>query len=251
MSHRWLTILGAGMAAILVLLLGVVILRPGTTTVSLAAPGSQQPTTKDPGISVTGEGVVYAQPDIATINVGVLSEGRTAQEVQENNGRVMNAVVEAITQLGIDKKDIRTGWISLYPQNDRNGQQITGYRASNSVTVTVRDLSKAGTVLDNAVKAGANTSYSISFGFSDDSRYRNDALKQAVAAARSRAEAMASAAGLSIKGVVSLSDELVSIPGRYDATTAPAAAPGAESSKTVIEPGQQAVRVRVHVIYSY
>ncbi len=112
-----------------------------------------------PSISVTGEASVSVPPDLALVDGGVTSEAKTAREASDANNNAMIKVVLSLKATGIDQKDVQTSRLSLQPQTapNRTGPSaITGYRASNRVTIRVRDVSKVANVIDTLVGAGAN-----------------------------------------------------------------------------------------------
>jgi uncharacterized protein YggE len=199
------------------------------------------------GIIVTGSGQVDAPPDRAFVTAGVQTRGRTAQEAQNENNLTMQAVIAAIKAVGIPDKSIQTIGVSLYPTTDQ-GQVITGYDASNEVDVTIDQISQAGAVLDAAVKAGANQSAGVRFGLKDQTTARNQALAAAATDARSKATALATALGLQITGVESVSEQNVNVP-TFSPPRAFAGAPAAQS--VPIEPGQLTVSAQVTIVFGY
>ena len=199
------------------------------------------------GIIVTGSGQVDAPPDRAFVTAGVQTRGRTAQEAQNDNNQTMQAVITAIKAVGIPDKNIQTVGVSLYPTSDQ-GQVITGYNASNEVDVTVDQITLAGAVLDAAVKAGANQSAGVRFGLKDQTTARNQALAAAATDARSKATALATALGLQITGVESVSEQNVNVP----TFSPPRAFAGAAVAQSVpIEPGQLTVSAQVTIVFGY
>src|SRR3984893_18064344 len=110
-------------------------------------------------ISVTGEATVSVPPDLAQIDGGVTSEAKTAREASEANNAAMGKVLQALKGAGIEEKDMQTSRLSLQPQSSSksNGPPtITGYRASNRVTIRLRDVTKVANVIDTLVGGGAN-----------------------------------------------------------------------------------------------
>lgn len=163
-----------------------------------------------PMITVTGEGVVEAAPDIATLSIGVTTQGATAAEALAANNVAMDAVVARLTAAGIAGRDLQTSSLSLgldYSRFDSSKSDApTSYVASNMLTVRVRVLDTLGTVLDAAVADGANTLNGLTFGLADSAPALNEARKEAVADARARAELLATAAGVRLGKVVSISE---------------------------------------------
>ena len=198
------------------------------------------------GIIVSGSGLVNMRPDRATVTAGVQTQGRTAQEAQSENNQTMNAVIAAIKAVGIPANDIQTVGVSLYPIYNQ-GQTVSGYTASNNVSVLVENVDQAGPVLDAAVKAGANQSSNVAFGLKDESSARNKALALAAADAKSKADALAGALGLKITGVQSVTESSSSTPPR-PYPMAMAAAPSAQAIP--IQPGELGVTAQVTIVFS-
>jgi uncharacterized protein YggE len=203
----------------------------------LAAPALAQ-TTAPATISVTGEATLSVPPDLAEVDGGVTSDAKTAREASEANNAAMGKVLLALKGAGIDEKDFQTSRLSLQPQSapGRNGPPtITGYRASNRVTIRVRDVTKVASVIDTLVGAGANDIGGINFMVSKASKLLDDAREQAVADARRKAEIYAKAAGVTLGAPLSISEE--SSPGpmpfRKMAGGIAAAAPVAQGEETL------------------
>ena len=167
---------------------------------ALASPALAQ-AEPPPAISVTGEGTVSVPPDLAQIDAGVASDAKTAKEAAEANNAAMGKVLAALRGAGIDEKDYQTSRLSLQPQyapNRAGPQAVTGYRASNRVTIKVRDLTKVAGVIDTLVAAGANDIGNVGFTVSQPSKLLDEAREKAVADARRKAEIYAKAAGVTL-----------------------------------------------------
>jgi uncharacterized protein YggE len=161
-------------------------------------------------ISVTGEATVSVPPDQAEINGGVTTEAKTAHEASEANNVAMGKVLLGLKGAGIAEKDIQTSLLSLQPQNAPNHSGpplIIGYRASNRVTIRLRDVTKVANVIDILVGAGANDIGGINFMVSTASKLLDDAREQAMADARRKAEIYAKAAGVTLGSPLSISEE--------------------------------------------
>jgi len=160
-----------------------------------------------PTISVSGEGMVEAPPDSATISIGVTNFDRDATKVQNENARIATNVINAVAALGIDKKNIRTGNYSFQQRfrYDEGKQIFDGYEVNNTVTISVNDLNKVGKVIDAALANGANRVDSLNFGIRDRENFQSDALKLAVRDARRKAEIVAAELGKRIVGIVNVS----------------------------------------------
>jgi len=161
-------------------------------------------------ISVTGEATVSVPPDLAQVDAGVTSDAKTAREASDANNAAMGKVLLALKGAGIEQKDYQTARLSLQPEYAPNRQgpsPVVGYRASNRVTIRVRDVTKVANVIDTLVGAGANDIGSINFMVSQASKLLDDARTQAVADARRKAEIYAKAAGVTLGAPLSISEE--------------------------------------------
>ncbi|MGM9540108.1 SIMPL domain-containing protein [Anaerovibrio sp.] len=168
----------------------------GMSNAALAAP--------PPGpavISVSGRGSVDVAPDMATVNIGIVTTGKTAQLAQAENARIASDVTAALGKLGIFSKDIQTHYTMSPVYEKGDYRKVAGYRASNTVTVTVNDVDKTGKVIDTALSSGATDVNGLSFGLKDVKSVRNSALQMAVQDARSKADAIAGALGVNIIGI--------------------------------------------------
>jgi uncharacterized protein len=168
----------------------------------LFAPGASAQTNPESRLlTVTGEGEVKAKPDQASLSAGVVTEGKTAAAALAANSRAMNAVFDTLKRLGIPERSIQTSEISVqpqYPNDSRVPRRITGYQASNTVSVTVDDLDKLGPALDALASSGANSLGDIGFGLRDPKPLEAQARTAAVRDATQKAETMARAAGVSL-----------------------------------------------------
>jgi len=245
----WITIIAVG-ALVVGLLAGpalAAMVNPPTYTPTAGA-GTDQPA--EHTLSVTGEGKVTLTPDIATVQLGVITEKPSAKAARQAAATAMTNVVDAIRKLGIEDKDIATASISLspvynYPNNAT--PTIRGYQLQNTVTVTVRNLDQLGDLLDNSVVAGATTINGISFDVADRAAAESQAREAAVKDARAKADTLASGLGVRITGVASVSEQ-VSTPVWYGRNVAGEAIAGADA-QTPVMPGTTDVTIDVNVSY--
>ncbi|HEX9070417.1 MAG TPA: SIMPL domain-containing protein [Pseudolabrys sp.] len=195
-------------------------------------------------VTVTGEATVAVAPDTAMIRLGVGTQEKTAREASEANARQMTAVLAAIKDTGVADRDIQTSRLSLQPQYDPNKSgtaRLTGFQASNQVTVRIRDIDKLPTVLDRAITAGANEMSGIEFVVSEQSKLLDQARDDAIADARRKAELYAKAAGAKLGRVVSITEEGSAPPPRPIQALRAGAVP--------IAPGEQTLKAIVTVSY--
>lgn len=215
-----------------------------------AAPGMAQ-TVPPAMISVTGEATVSVAPDQAQIDGGVTSEAKTAREASDANNSAMGKVLLALKGAGIDEKDYQTSRLSLQPQSAPNrtggAPAIVSYRASNRVTVRLRDVTKVAGVIDILVGAGANEIGGINFVVTQASKLLDEAREQAVSDARRKAEIYAKAAGVTLGSPLSISE---------DGSSGPRPLPRGgvmydmAKSSAAVAPGEETLSVTVNVSWA-
>jgi len=181
---------------------------PNAEPLETTHPNSIQPETT---LSISAEGRVNREPDIAFLNAGVQTQAQTAQAAMSANSAAMNGVFDALAAADIDRRDMQTSNFSLQPQYDYsnrdNGQpRLTGYQASNQLTVKVRDLDALGETMDALVSAGGNTFSGLNFALEDDRAAKNAARDLAMKEAIARAELYAAASGYEVARVVTISE---------------------------------------------
>lgn len=216
------------------------------TATWLAAPALAE-TAPPPAISVTGEATVSVPPDQAQIDGGVTSDAKTAREASDANNAAMGKVLLALKGAGIDEKDYQTSRLSLQPQyapNRSGSSPVVGYRASNRVTVRLRDVNKVAGIIDVLVGAGANELGGINFVVSQASKLLDDIRDKAVADARRKAEIYAKAAGVTLGEPLSISEEGAATPVLRGKMMAPMAAGAA------VAQGEETLSVTVSVSWA-
>jgi uncharacterized protein len=162
-------------------------------------------------ITVTGEATVQSAPDMATVMLGVTTNGATAAEAMTANNAALAAVFDRLKVSGIEERDLQTSNLSVNPNwtgyDGTSTPTINGYTATNMLNVRVRDLAKVGEVLDASIADGANTLNGITFEVSNPRPVQDEARKSAVKDARARAELLAEAAGVQLGRVMSISEQ--------------------------------------------
>lgn len=195
-------------------------------------------------VTVTGEATATAVPDLVDIRTGVTTQGKTAREASEANGRAMAALLLVLKTNGIPEADVQTSRFFVQPvyETNRNPPRVTGFQVTNQVTVKVRDPAVVGDLVDKLVGAGANDFSGISFEISGASKLLDTAREQAIADARRKADIYARAAGLALGRAVSIVE---------DGATAPIMPRGAamRQAATPVVPGEQELRVGVSVTF--
>ncbi len=229
------------------LVLALVLSACGPTTINQAA----QPLART--LNVNGTGLIYLSPDIAYIYIGVHSESKAASDAVNSNKTQTGAVIDAIKNAGVDKKDIQTTNFSIYPSQQYSPDgQLTGtiYMVDNTVYVTVRNLDSLGSLLDDAVSAGANSINSIQFDLADKTQAMKDARAKAVENARTQAQELADASGVSLGNIQSISYyDNSPTPMMYSGKGGGGGAVMAADSTVPIQPGQLSISVSVNLVY--
>jgi uncharacterized protein YggE len=171
-----------------------------------AAPVTSQ--NEAPVVVTTGEGVVKLAPDRLWVSIAAESRAKSPKEAQRANADAMKAVLDRLKTLGLPDDAIRTSGYDLQPEFDyANGKQsLRGYLARNSVEVRVDDLTRAGDVLDAAVGSGATNVSGVRFDLKDRTAAEREALRNAVADARRRADSAAAGAGMRVDRVVRIEE---------------------------------------------
>ena len=160
-------------------------------------------------LSLSVDGNAVATPDMATVSFGVQTQGNTAAEALKANNTRMTAVLAALKSAGIAAKDIQTSSLNLNPQYTYGNNvppTLTGYQASDEVSVRVNDLVQTGPVIDQVVKAGVNQIESVTFGLKDSNAALDQARQNAVATLAQRASLYAAATGLHVVRLVSIEE---------------------------------------------
>lgn len=207
-------------------------------------------------VAVSGDAEVRVDPDLATVSLGVTAQAEDAGAAQAEVNRTASAILDAVKGLEVEEDAVQTSRLSLSPVYDnrrpREGQlepqepRIVGYRASNVVSVRLDDLTKVGPVIDATVKAGANQVQGVSFSLEDDAGARNDALSQAVEAARAKAETVAETLGMNLGRVLQVEESGISME-RPQMTYQEMAMRVSDGGGTPVSSGQVGVTARVEV----
>ena len=200
-------------------------------------------------INATGEATRV--PDVAVITAGVVTRSAEATAALQDAANRMERMVAALKRAGVEDRDIQTSNVNLnpeyrYPENQP--PQLTGYTASNQVTIRFRDIGNSGKILDALVAQGANQINGPNMTIEHPEAALDEARTQAVAAGKARAELYARSLGMRVVRVVSVSEN-----GSYGAPPpAPPPMPmmaAAERSYTKIEPGEQKLQVTVSMVF--
>lgn len=229
-------------AALAVAAIVVAFNRPPTILVSAATTSSN---TVQAGILTTGDATVSKKPDLAIVSAGVQSQQGTAAAAQSDLAAKTAKLIARIKSLGVSDNDLSTSAYGVGPTYDPTGQSISGYRASEQLEIKWHNVDTVGKTLDAIVQEGGATNISVSFGLADPKAAQSEARSHAIADARSRAQAMATAAGVKLGPVISVSDLSTSSRPPIGYGAASAAAP-----VTQVPVGQLDVEVTVEVDFA-
>lgn len=242
-----------GATAVLVALLVATTAAPASARTARADRRGTVPVTTDPAASTrtvvaTGVARVQGVPDVLTMTLGVTSRGRTVGEALDRNTAAASKVMEVLTDGGVDKKDIQTSSFSIGPTYDDHSGDLNGYQVSNQVTVRLRELAKAGGLIDKAAGAGGDdvVMQGVSFGFDDASDLVAQARAEAVKRARSQAEQLARAAGVELGEVRTITESSMDV----GPVITPEAATKSQADSVPISPGSEEVAVQVSIVYA-
>jgi len=198
-------------------------------------------------IAVSASGMVVVEPDLAHISTGVVTEGETAKDAIARNNAVMGKLIAGLKAGGIAARDIQISALNVEPRytqaKDGRPAVLSGYRVTNQVRLTVRDVTKVGEVLDQAITLGANQVHGIGFDVANAETLKDEARKQAIANARRRAELYATAAGVQLGPVLQITESGHAMRPFAGAQRA------AMAASVPIEAGTRTLAVEVHVTY--
>ena len=200
-------------------------------------------------LTLTGEGQVHAKPDMAMINLGVVTEAKAAQSAVSHNAERMTQVLNKIKALGIPAEDLQTVGFSVSPvvdfqENSPTNGKIVSYRVEDTLHIKA-PVALTGKILDEGVNAGANVAGQLSFGLREETAYRHRALQAAVKSAFTDAEFLAHSMGVTLRGTTSV--ELLF--GGSPIIARPVLA--LEKTTTPIEPGNLTVSANVRMVFKY
>lgn len=237
---------------------GLIIIGLVATVIVMAAVKPANYFTMSPAndiLTVSGESTITTSPDKAELFVNIETKAETADATKTENARISAAVVSALKSSGLSSDEIETASYNIYPQQryDQETEEyvITGYIARNTIKISTKKLDNLGSYIDVAVAAGANSVDNINFVLSTEKKEQvdKDALAKAAEVAKSRAKAMADAAGVSLDKLVSVQGGSSYTPYIYRGDMMMAKAEGASSAPTDIMPQDLEVRATASLVY--
>ena len=223
-------------------------------TYSAQAAGAPAAEGQVPKITVSASGSVSLVPDKAAVSFGVTTKGDTAGETQGRNSESVKKVMDVLTSRGVEEKSIKTTNYNMYPQydySDDGDQSIIGYVVTTTISVEDQDINELGDLLETCVAAGINTVDSIRFLCSGYDEAYSEALTQAIAASKEKAEVIAAAAGKKLGEAVAVSEGWQDTSAKYGRETAVYGMEEAamDSAAPVLAPGETEITANVTVDY--
>jgi uncharacterized protein YggE len=207
-------------------------------------------------VTVVGEGVVKIKPDIAQVTIGVEVVKPTVKDASTEANAIMDAVLAALAEAGVEDKDIQTSGFSIWvervygPDGSFDDEQ-NRYHVNNSVYATLRDLDNVGATLDAAIEAGANNIYGVTFSLSDPKSVESDARAKAVENAQAKAAELAALNDVEVGAVVSISEVIGQGGGYFGGNFAAAAGAmyGGGGGGTPVNPGELSLSMQLQITY--
>jgi uncharacterized protein len=217
------------------------------------ADATTSPTTQaSHSITAVGDGVVEGTPNVLALELGVTTRDPSAATALAHNSELAVKVLGALKNAGVADKDVQTSNLSISPNVSGSGNHVDGYEVDNTVTAKLRDVNKAGDVVDAATKVSSNEIVvrSLSFSFDDNNSMVAAARTLAVKRAQDQARQLADAAGVSLGSLDSISSTSVPVGPPAETTTGARPTPGAAAAPTPpVNPGSQTVSVEVTLVY--
>jgi len=201
-------------------------------------------------ITVSGQGKVYAKPDIALVSLGVETTGLTTADVISKNTEKMNAVVQAVKDAGVEEKDIQTtnyNLAPLYNWTEGAGRIFQGYTLTQNLQVKIRDFTKVGKILQDAVAKGANLTSNLQFTIENPEQFKQEARAKAIEQAKQNAQNLASSSGINLGKLVNVYENYA-YP-MYETSKAVGLGGAGMAPSPTIEPGQSEISITVNLTY--
>ena len=222
-------------------------------------------------IIVSGEGKIYAKPDVALVSLGVTANGATVDDVTKSGTDKMNAVIAAVKKLGVADKDIQTTNYNLNPVYSnivvplpavapgavysmpilpvQSSSKLTGYTLDQDVQVKIRDFTKIGNVLSQATSAGANLVGDLQFTIDNPEQFKEQARAEAIVQAKSNAANLAKESGINLGKLINVSENSNPFPIMYSNAMAVNGSAMPSATVPTVQPGQQEIDVAVNLTY--
>jgi uncharacterized protein YggE len=271
MEQETIKFLSRGIMLLQILIVGVLVFFVGQLLLQNKSINQQDQNQ----ITVSGEGKVYAKPDVAIISLGVTSQAATVASVTINNTDKMNTVIDAVKKLGVADKDIQTTNYSLTPVYANNyivptpapliysssagsvssgtmirtGSTLTGYKLEQDVQVKIRDFTKVGDILSGATTSGANVVGDLQFTIDNPQQFEDQARALAIAQAKINAQNLAKESGIGLGKIINVIEGYSPSPVMYSNAIAGGGIAAAVPAVPTVQPGQQEIDVTINLTY--
>ena len=248
MKKIWLAIVG------IVAMLGVLVLS-GCAAEGTMGDVNVNLNSQSQGLWVSGEGKVMVAPDLAIINLGIESQEASVADAQTKANEAMDKVIQVLKDQGIDEKDIQTRYFNITKvtrwDNDKQTEIVLGFRVTNTVTVKVRDVEKAGEVIDAVVAVGGDLTRvnNIAFTVDDPDPFHDQARKLAIEDAKEKAQQMADESGIKLGKVTYITENSYNFQPIYRAYDMYEVAVPAPTIVTPIEAGELEITTTVQIAF--
>lgn len=208
-------------------------------------------------ITVSGTGEIYAKPDLAIIDFSVITEAKTVGEALDKNTEKMNAIIKAVSNQGIDDKDLKTTNFNIYPRYEwyersefypQGKRVLVGYEVRQTLEVKIRDIGKISQIIDSAVNAGANQVGGLSFTIDKQDEVKKQAREKAIKEAKAKAKEIASQLGVRLVKITGFSESaVIPIPRPFNFKGEAMGMGGGDAPQ--IETGENKIEVTVNITY--
>ncbi|HEY4977404.1 MAG TPA: SIMPL domain-containing protein [Gaiellaceae bacterium] len=209
--------------------------------------GSRNSSSTKRTISVSADATIKAKPDLAKFSFGVSTDGTSSSQALNANSLLMRKVIAAIKKEGVASRDIQTEQVNVYPKTDSNGN-TTGYSASNTVSVSLHEVLKAGRLITSVTDAGANLESGPTFSLERTDLTYEKALNEALDKAHAKAASMADHVGLKLGKPTTIKEGVENVERLYSADTMTASK--ATSLAVPVKRGRVEVSASVSVVYT-
>ena len=231
------------------LILAAAVAATATLTAARSGTAAEGDNTAERAVSVSATGSVAAEPNVAHVSAGIVSEADTAKDALARNTTAMAKLLDGLKGLGIAPRDMQTVAFNVEPRYTQPKEErpavISGYRVVNQVRLAVRDVKRLGEILDQAIALGANDIRSIAFDVDKAETLKDDARRQAMDNARRRADLYAKAAGAQLGPVLRIAEDVRALAAARPTSFGRAAI----AAEVPIEAGTRTLEVEVHVTY--
>lgn len=209
-------------------------------------------------VSFSGEGKVTAKPDIAVVDLSIVTDAKTSKAAQDDNSKKSTKLIDFLKSQGIDEKDIKTSSYNIQPQYSypvypydkmTERPQIIGYQVSQTIEVKIRDLKKVDAILDGVVATGVNQVYGLRFSIEDPEKLKEEAREKAIKDAKEKADALESQLGIRLGRIINFGESGNGVPPYYYAKDMVLEGRGGGGDVPSVQIGENEIIVNVNITY--